>query len=85
MEVIRTILDEGGTPDEVVAAKGLLKAGSDLVTAAVEEVISENPDAVEDYQNGKHEAVNFLMGQVMKKTKGRADAKEVRKMIIQRI
>ena len=85
VEVIRTILDEGGTPDEVVAAKGLLKAGSDLVTAAVEEVISENPDAVEDYQNGKHEAVNFLMGQVMKKTKGRADAKEVRKMIIQRI
>ncbi len=85
VEVIRMILDEGGTPDEVVAAKGLLKAGSDLVTAAVEEVISENPDAVEDYQNGKHEAVNFLMGQVMKKTKGRADAKEVRKMIIQRI
>ncbi len=85
VEVIRTILDEGGTPDEVVAAKGLLKAGSDLVTAAVEEVISENPDAVEDYQNGKQEAVNFLMGQVMKKTKGRADAKEVRKMIIQRV
>ena len=85
VEVIRTILDEGGTPDEVVAAKGLLKAGSDLVTAAVEEAIAENPGAVEDYQNGKQEAVNFLMGQVMKKTKGRADAKEVRKMIIQRV
>ena len=85
VEVIRTILDEGGTPDEVVAAKGLLKASGDLVTAAVEEVISENPGAVADYQNGKQEAVNFLMGQVMKKTKGRADAKEVRKMIIQRV
>jgi aspartyl-tRNA(Asn)/glutamyl-tRNA(Gln) amidotransferase subunit B len=85
VEVIRTILDEGGTPDEVVAAKGLLKAGSDLVTAAVEEAINENPRAVEDYRSGKQEAVNFLMGQVMKKTKGRADAKEVRKMIIQRI
>jgi aspartyl-tRNA(Asn)/glutamyl-tRNA(Gln) amidotransferase subunit B len=85
VEVIRTILDEGGTPDEVVAAKGLLKAGDDLVTAAVEEVISENPQAVADYQNGKQEAVNFLMGQVMKKTKGRADAKEVRRMIIQRV
>ena len=85
VEVIRTILDEGGTPDEVVAAKGLLKAGGDLVTAAVEEVITENPQAVEDYRSGKQEAVNFLMGQVMKKTKGRADAKEVRKMIIQRV
>jgi aspartyl-tRNA(Asn)/glutamyl-tRNA(Gln) amidotransferase subunit B len=85
VEVIRTILDEGGTPDEVVAEKGLLKAGGDLVTAAVEEAITENPQAVEDYRSGKQEAVNFLMGQVMKKTKGRADAKEVRKMIIQRV
>ncbi len=85
VEVIRTILDEGGTPDKVVAAKGLLKAGSDLVTAAVEEAITENPRAVADYQNGKQEAVNFLMGQVMKKTKGRADAREVREMIIQRV
>ncbi len=85
VEVIRTILDEGGTPDKVVAAKGLLKAGSDLVTTAVEEAIAENPLAVADYQNGKQEAVNFLMGQVMKKTKGRADAREVREMIIQRV
>ena len=83
--VIRTILDEGGTPDEVVAAQGLLKVGSDLVTVAVEEVISEQPDAVADYQNGKQEAINFLTGQVMKKTKGRADAREVRSMIMQRI
>lgn len=85
VEVIRTVLDEGGTPDEVVAAKGLLKAGGDLVTNAVEEAIAENPQAVEDYRSGKAEAVNFLTGQVMKKTKGRADAKEVREMIIQRI
>ncbi|MDF1557465.1 MAG: Asp-tRNA(Asn)/Glu-tRNA(Gln) amidotransferase subunit GatB [ANME-2 cluster archaeon] len=85
VEVIRTILDDGGNPDDVVAAKGLLKAGGDIVTTAVDEVIAENPQAVEDYRSGKPEAVNFLMGQVMKKTRGRADAKEVREMIIQRI
>ncbi len=84
-QIIRIMLDDGGSPDEVVAAKGLLKAGGDIVTTAVEEVIAENPQAVEDYRSGKQEAVNFLMGQVMKKTKGRADAKEVRKMIIQRV
>jgi len=84
-QIIRIMLDDGGSPDEVVAAKGLLKAGGDIVTTAVEEVIAENPQAVEDYRSGKQEAVNFLMGQVMKKTKGRADAKEVRGMIIQRI
>ncbi|MDF1532035.1 MAG: Asp-tRNA(Asn)/Glu-tRNA(Gln) amidotransferase subunit GatB [ANME-2 cluster archaeon] len=85
VEVIRTILDDGGNPDDVVAAKGLLKAGGDIVTTAVEEVIAENPQAVEDYRSGKPEAVNFLTGQVMKKTRGRTDAKEVREMIIQRI
>lgn len=85
VEVIRTILDEGGSPEEIVAAKGLLKAVGDIVTAAVEEVIAENSQAVEDYRSGKAEAVNFLTGQVMKKTRGRAGAKEVREMIIQRI
>ncbi|MCL7475174.1 MAG: Asp-tRNA(Asn)/Glu-tRNA(Gln) amidotransferase subunit GatB [ANME-2 cluster archaeon] len=85
VEVIRTILDDGGNPDDVVAAKGLLKAGGDIVTTAVVEVIAENPQAVEDYRSGKPEAVNFLTGQVMKKTRGRTDAKEVREMIIQRI
>ncbi|MCL7412886.1 MAG: Asp-tRNA(Asn)/Glu-tRNA(Gln) amidotransferase subunit GatB, partial [ANME-2 cluster archaeon] len=85
VEVIRTILDEGGSPEEIVASKGLLKAGGDIVTTAVAEVIAENPQAVEDYRSGKAEAVNFLTGQVMKKTRGRAGAKEVREMIIQRI
>ena len=84
-ECIRKLLDVGGTPEKIVEEEGLLKAGGDIVTTAVEEVISENPQAVEDYRSGKQEAVNFLMGQVMKKTKGRADAKEVREMIIQRV
>ena len=84
-QIIRIALDEGGTPDEIVAAKGLLKAGGDLVTTAVEEAIAENPQAVEDYRSGKQEAVNFLMGQVMKKTRGRADAKTVRELVLQKI
>jgi len=50
----------------------------------VDEAINENPQAVTDYQNGKQEAVNFLIGQVMKKTRGRSDAKAVREMIIEK-
>ncbi|MCG7848659.1 MAG: Asp-tRNA(Asn)/Glu-tRNA(Gln) amidotransferase subunit GatB [ANME-2 cluster archaeon] len=84
-ECIRKLLDVGGTPEKIVEEEGLLKARGDIVTIAVEEVIAENPQAVEDYRSGKQEAVNFLMGQVMKKTRGRAGAKEVREMIIQRI
>ena len=93
VEIIRTILEksipkesEKREPiEEIISQKGLTRVKGDMVIDAVEEAINENPAAVADYHNGKQEAINFLMGQVMKKTKGRADAKEVRKMIIQRI
>jgi aspartyl-tRNA(Asn)/glutamyl-tRNA(Gln) amidotransferase subunit B len=48
---------------------------------AVLEVIKENEGAVEDYKAGKKEALNFLVGQVMKKTRGRAEPKEVTEML----
>ena len=85
VEIIRIILDEGGSPNEIIEAKGFMKAGDDIVTTAVEEAISENPQPIADYQNGKPEALNFVVGQVMKKTKGRADAKLVRELILQKI
>ena len=85
IQVIRTILNVGGSPDTIVAAEGLLKAEGDIVTTAVEEAISENPQPIADYHNGKPEALNFVVGQVMKKTKGRADAKSVRELILQKI
>ncbi|MEA3293478.1 MAG: Asp-tRNA(Asn)/Glu-tRNA(Gln) amidotransferase subunit GatB [Euryarchaeota archaeon] len=83
-QIIRTVLDEGGSPDSIVESKGLLKAGGDIIGTAVDEAINENPQAVADYQNGKQEAVNFLIGQVMKKTRGCSDAKKVREMIIEK-
>ncbi|NIA03055.1 MAG: Asp-tRNA(Asn)/Glu-tRNA(Gln) amidotransferase GatCAB subunit B, partial [Nitrospirae bacterium] len=85
IQIIRTILNEGGSPDKIIEAAGLLKAEGDLVTTAVEETIAENPQPIADYQNGKPEALNFVVGQVMKKTKGRADAKSVRELILQKI
>jgi len=44
---------------------------------ACEEAIKNNPKAVEDYLNGNKVALNFLMGQVMKLTRGRAEPKKV--------
>ncbi len=45
-------------------------------------VLSQNPDVVEKIQNGKVASANFLMGQVMKETKGRAKPDTVREMIL---
>jgi aspartyl-tRNA(Asn)/glutamyl-tRNA(Gln) amidotransferase subunit B len=85
IQVIRTILNEGGSPDKIIESDGLLKAEGDIVTTAVEEAISENPQPIADYLNGKSEALNFVVGQVMKKTRGRADAKLVRELILKKI
>ena len=73
VEVIRTVLDTGGTPCEIIDAQALHAAPIEQITAAVKQAVEENPQAVDDYHSGKKGALNFLVGQVMKKTRGRAD------------
>jgi len=87
VEVIRSILDgkEEKTPLQIIEEKGLLKAESDLVSMAVEETIAENEAAVQDYLAGTEKSLNFLVGQVMKKTKGTADAKTARELIVKEL
>jgi aspartyl-tRNA(Asn)/glutamyl-tRNA(Gln) amidotransferase subunit B len=75
------MLDHGGTPKEIIEKKGLGSIGSDAIETAIEAVIKENESAVQDYQAGKNAALNFLVGQVMKYTRGRAEPKEVRAML----
>ncbi|WP_048203508.1 Asp-tRNA(Asn)/Glu-tRNA(Gln) amidotransferase subunit GatB [Methanocaldococcus infernus] len=66
------------TPKEIVEEKGLkVIKDTNFLEKAVEEAIKNNPKAVEDYLSGKKEALNFLMGQVMKITKGRAEPRRV--------
>ncbi|WP_319506567.1 Asp-tRNA(Asn)/Glu-tRNA(Gln) amidotransferase subunit GatB [uncultured Methanolobus sp.] len=81
VEIIRTILDNGGKPQDIVKEKGLLKVEDDIVAKAVEEAIAENPEAVADFHAGKEKSMNFLVGKVMQKTKGRADAREAREKL----
>jgi aspartyl-tRNA(Asn)/glutamyl-tRNA(Gln) amidotransferase subunit B len=85
VEIIRTILDNGGKPQDIVKEKGLLKVEDDIVAKAVEEAIAENPEAVADFHAGKEKSMNFLVGKVMQKTKGRADAREAREKLIAKL
>jgi aspartyl-tRNA(Asn)/glutamyl-tRNA(Gln) amidotransferase subunit B len=85
IEVLRIMLDEqlkgetAETPDGIVTRLNLAKTARDdgVLQAAIKEVITENPKAVEDYRAGKKGAMNFLVGQVMKKTRGRSDPGEL--------
>lgn len=57
----------------------------DAIVNAINQAIEENPNAVEDYKNGKDNAVNFLVGQVMRLTRGKANAGETNNMIKEKL
>jgi aspartyl-tRNA(Asn)/glutamyl-tRNA(Gln) amidotransferase subunit B len=78
VEIIRSILDKkGSSPEEIVQSMGLGKAGDDAVQKAVREAVAESPAAVADYKAGSERALNFIVGLVMKKTRGKASPGEV--------
>ncbi|MFB6110962.1 MAG: Asp-tRNA(Asn)/Glu-tRNA(Gln) amidotransferase subunit GatB [Halobacteriaceae archaeon] len=83
--VLRRMLDDGLTPDEVVDAEGLGKTDAEAVAAAVEDAIDENPDAVSDYHDGEEGALNYLVGQVMQATGGSADPGTVNQLLRDRL
>jgi aspartyl-tRNA(Asn)/glutamyl-tRNA(Gln) amidotransferase subunit B len=77
-EMFRT----GRPAREIVEASGLTQiSGSDELAGAVTRVIEANPKAVADVRNGKQEALKFLMGQVMRETRGRANPETVQQLL----
>ena len=54
----------------------------DQIKKIVEQVLKENPKSIEDYKNGRDKALAFLVGQVMKITKGKANPSIVNKLIL---
>ena len=85
-QVIEGVLDEEGTPDEVVAARGLAVVSDDsALLAAIDEAIAANPDVAARIRGGKVQAAGVLVGAVMKATGGKADAARVRELIMERL
>jgi len=75
----KQVLDEmfatGRNPAEIVSEKGLARVSDEeTLLHTIEQVVAGNEAAVNDYLGGKETAVKFLVGQVMKATRGRADA-----------
>lgn len=65
---------EGGDPDEYIAARGLEQVSdAETVCVAVEQVLQQNPQAVQEFRAGKEKAFGFLVGQVMRVLHGKAD------------
>jgi aspartyl-tRNA(Asn)/glutamyl-tRNA(Gln) amidotransferase subunit B len=85
-QVIEGVLAGEGTPDEVVAARGLAVVSDDAaLAAAVDEAIAAHPDVAGKIRAGKVAAAGALVGAVMKATRGQADASRVRELILSRL
>lgn len=82
IEVIKTGID----PRKLVKAKGLEQiSDNNLLENAISETIAENQKSVNDFKNGKDNAVMFLVGRVMQKTKGRANPNKVNEMLREKL
>ncbi len=69
-------------PSQIAEEMGLTGVvDEDIVLKAVKQVVKENPNAVSDYYEGKKNAMNFLIGQVMRITRGKADPAETHKLL----
>jgi len=82
----QTVLEEmyhtGGDPSQIIEARGLIQVSDEGVLGSiVDEVISKNQKSAEDYKAGKQNALQFLMGQVMKESKGKANPQMVIEML----
>jgi aspartyl-tRNA(Asn)/glutamyl-tRNA(Gln) amidotransferase subunit B len=85
-QVIEGVLAGEGSPDEVVAARGLAVVSDEgALSAAVDEAIAANPEVASKVRAGKVAAAGALVGAVMKATRGQADAARVRDLILQRL
>jgi aspartyl-tRNA(Asn)/glutamyl-tRNA(Gln) amidotransferase subunit B len=86
-EVIREMLDHGGTPKEIIEKKSLGSIGSNATETLIDTVLKENASAsaVQDYRAGNPKALNFLVGRVMNESSGTAEPKVVRDMLKKKI
>jgi aspartyl-tRNA(Asn)/glutamyl-tRNA(Gln) amidotransferase subunit B len=84
--VLEGVLAGEGDPAEIMAARGLeVVSDTDALTRAVDEAIAANPDVAAKIRAGKVEAAGVLIGAIMKATRGQADAKTVRELILARL
>ena len=81
-EVLEEMFKTGKSPKKIVEEKGLVQISDEkLISEICDRVIAENPGPAQDFRNGKQKAIGFLIGQVMKLTKGKANPRLVNEIL----
>lgn len=83
-KVLKDMFDTGKSPSKIVKEKGLIQISDEGdLKGIVEKVIDKNEQSVIDYRDGKDRALGFLVGQVMKETRGKANPQLANKLILE--
>tara|TARA_Y100001970_G_scaffold78826_1_gene100472 strand:- start:65851 stop:67341 length:1491 start_codon:yes stop_codon:yes gene_type:complete len=84
--VLEKMFENGQDPKEIVENEGLAQMNNDdEIDQIIEETIANNEKAIADFNSGKETALGFLVGQVMKATRGRLDANNVKDIILKKL
>lgn len=85
-KVFAELIEHGGDAEKIVKEKGLVQVSdSGQLLAWVNEALDNNPKSIEDYKNGRDRAIGFLVGQIMKTSKGQANPQMINKMLLEEI
>lgn len=84
--VLKEMYHTGGDPSQIIEEKNLSQVSdSGQLEAVVESVLAQNQQSIDDYKAGKENAFKYLMGQVMKETKGKANPKMVSDILLNKL
>jgi aspartyl-tRNA(Asn)/glutamyl-tRNA(Gln) amidotransferase subunit B len=84
--VFKSMIESGKSPQQIVEEQGLVQISDEgAILSIVDAVIAANPQSVEDYRGGKDKAIGFLVGHIMKETKGKANPGLVNKLLMERL
>ncbi|WHX25038.1 Asp-tRNA(Asn)/Glu-tRNA(Gln) amidotransferase subunit GatB [Virgibacillus halodenitrificans] len=85
-KVFAELVESGGDPEQIVKDKGLVQISDEgQLREIIAQVLAENEQSIIDYKNGKDKAQKYLVGQVMKATKGQANPPMVNKILVEEL
>jgi len=85
-EILPELLKVGGSPKTIVNERGLgMISDSNILTSMVDEILNLHPDEVDSYRSGKKKLQGFFVGQLMKKTQGKADPKLLNQILLKKL
>ncbi|OCA82921.1 Asp-tRNA(Asn)/Glu-tRNA(Gln) amidotransferase subunit GatB [Pseudobacillus wudalianchiensis] len=85
-KVFKELVENGGDPATIVKEKGLVQISDEgELLKFITEALDANPQSIEDFKNGKSKAVGFLVGQIMKASKGQANPSVLNKLLLEEI